>query len=82
MIKYRIMNNLVKIIKNEDGDFQQNPQWHLVQNDGGSNRSVCTGEVFGLGEGSAEYKFKSVAKGGISCPECIEIVKWFKTIKL
>lgn len=76
------MNTLVKIIKTEDGELQTNPKYHLVKSDGGSNRAVCTGEVFGYGEGSAEYKLKYTNKGGITCKECLEIIKWFKAIEL
>jgi hypothetical protein len=73
---------LVKILFNDDGEKQFSPKWHLVAQFGDSPRTVCTGEVFGVGEGSAVYKDKVVEKGGITCPECKKIIWWFKSIKL
>jgi hypothetical protein len=75
-------NHLVKILANEDGEKQESPQWHLVQNFGDARRTVCTGEVFGYGEGAAVYKEKFKEKGGITCESCIEIIKWYKSVKL
>jgi hypothetical protein len=71
---------LVKILVSDDGEKQDAPKWHLVQNFGDSPRTVCPGEVFGMGEGSAVFKEKNTGK--ITCHQCIEIVKWFKDIKL
>lgn len=75
------MNQLVKITHDEDGYEQVNPKWHIVNNMGDSPRALCTGEVFGLGEGSAQYKTKT-AERGITCPECIVMIKFFKQVKL
>lgn len=75
-------NHLVKIIVNEDGDKQDDPKWHLVHNFGDSCRTVCSGEVFGEGEGSAVYKEKFNEKGGVTCSSCLEIIKWYKSVKL
>lgn len=72
---------LVRIIQNEDGEMQESKNdWHLVQNIGDSPRVVCTGEVFGEGEGMAVFKEKITGK--ITCCNCIKIVKWYKSIKL
>ncbi len=76
------MNNLVKILFDDDGAKNENRNWHLVQSHGDATRTVCTGEVFGEGEGSAVYKKKQKEKGGITCPGCIRIIKWYKNIKL
>lgn len=73
---------LAKIIFNDYGEPEEKPKWHLVQTTGDSPRIVCTGEVFGFGEGTAVAKEKTSEKGGITCPDCIKIIKWFKEIKL
>lgn len=71
---------LVKFITDEDGGEAFNDHWHLVQTHGDAPRAVCSGEVFGFGESGAEYKDKH--KGRVTCPKCIEIVKWFKAVRL
>ena len=73
---------LVKIITDDDGEIQDNPKWHLVKYDGDAQRTVCTGDVFGFGEGSAIFKQKQSNKGGIACENCLSIIKWYKSIKL
>lgn len=75
-------NQLVKIIFDDDGEATNNDSWHLAVQPDGSPRTLCTGEVFGGGEGEAVYKTKSVERGGITCPKCLEIIKQFKAIKL
>jgi hypothetical protein len=75
--------NLVTILTDEDGlPHEKAGKWHLVQNFGDSSRTVCSGEVFGYGEGSATYKTKVVKRGGITCENCLRIIKWHKSIKL
>lgn len=71
---------LVKFITDDDGNKHTSKDWHLVRTEAGAPRSVCTGEVFGYGEGAAKYKEKYTGK--ITCVECKAIVKWFKSIKL
>lgn len=75
------MNHLVKILVNDDGQKDENPKWHLVSHFGDAHRTVCTGEVFGYGEGSAVFKEK-ISERGITCESCREIIEWFKKIKL
>jgi len=73
------METIVKLIKDEDGREYPNKYWHYVNYSGGSDATLCTGEVFGMGEGSAKYIEK---QGKITCPYCIEIIKKFQSIKL
>lgn len=75
-------HEVVKILVNEDGDKQHSPKWHLVIEHSGSLMALCTSEVFGYGEGSAEYKTKEVQRGGITCLRCLGIIKKFKRLKL
>jgi hypothetical protein len=75
-------NALVKILENEDGEKQRYAKWHLVVTWGDSPRTLCTGEVFGYGEGSAMFKRRFVESGGITCPECLKIIHEMKKIKL
>lgn len=71
---------LVKILVSDDGEKQPSPKWHLTDIFGDSDRALCTGEVYGYGEGSAIFQEKT--KGKITCTKCIEIVKFYKSIKL
>lgn len=72
--------HLVKMITDDDGEKHTSNHWHLVVNNDATDRTCCTGECFGLGEGSAVYKEKFTGK--ITCPNCIKIIKWYKAIKL
>ncbi len=73
---------VVKILANEDGEQEIDPKWHLVTIGGGSEMALCTGEVFGYGEGSAVYEKKKVERGGITCETCLQMLKLYKSIKL
>lgn len=75
------MNYLVKITHDEDGYKIDNPQWCYVFNLGDAPRALCSGQVFGFGEGSAKFRVKTVERG-ITCPECRNIIKHFKDVKL
>ncbi len=76
------MNYVVKILRNEDGEKVEKPVWCYVQNWGDSSRTLCGGEVFGMGEGSAEFDTKEVKRGGITCKQCLDIIHEMKSIKL
>jgi hypothetical protein len=71
---------VVKLITNDDGDKTDDKSWHLVVNTDGSDRTACSGEVFGEGESKA--MFKTNIDGKITCSKCRELVKWYKSIKL
>lgn len=77
------MNELVKIIRDDDGALTGNDSWHLVDptNDQGS-ASLCTQEFFGYGESSVEYETKTAKRGGITCHECLRKIRLMKAIKL
>lgn len=74
-------HKLVKILTDEDGE-KQPPHWHFVYATAGSEHALCSGQVFGSGEGLATFKEKIVQSGGITCPDCKHIIKMFKTIRL
>lgn len=76
------MNHLVKIIKDEDKFKIDNPKWCLVVFAAGSPMALCSGQVFGEGEGDAVYKEKWIKQGGITCPKCLTQIMFFKSIKL
>lgn len=78
------MHSLVKITRDDDGiKIEKSDQkWCLIVNSAGSPMTLCSGEVFGVGEGSAEFKQKEVAKGGITCELCKERIRFYKSIKL
>lgn len=70
---------VVKITRDEDGVKRDSPKWCYVTDWSDSRRTLCSGEVFGYGEGSAEYQDK---EGYITCPECIARIKELQSIKL
>lgn len=75
-------HEVVKILVNNDGDTVDDPKWCYSFEVSGSSVTLCSGEVFGYGEGNAEYKTKVVAKGGITCNDCLSIIREIKSIKL
>lgn len=75
-------NQLVQISVTDDGEETKDSRWHYVTQPDGSPRTLCGGEAFGFGEGEAVYKTKTVERGGITCDECLKIIKQFKAIKL
>lgn len=78
------MNRLVRITVNDDGDAQDTGHlWHLVDPaNGQGDAALCTGEFFGHGESRCEYEIKTAARGGITCPECLAILRLHKAVKL
>lgn len=73
---------LVKIIIDDDGQKIEKPVWHMVQNNGDAERTVCSGEVFGFGETSGQSIEKPFKKGGITCKNCKDVIRWYKSIPL
>jgi hypothetical protein len=78
------VNFLVMITKTEDGDIvpEGERKWCVLIDAAGSHMTLCSGEVFGLGEGAAEAQEKQVVRGGITCPICLRIVCDIKSIRL
>lgn len=70
---------VVKILVSEDGEKIPYAKWCLSWNKAGGRMTLCTGQFYGMGESSCKYKEKH---GKITCPECIEEIKMFKSIKL
>lgn len=75
------MHLLVKFITDDDGEPMA-PLWHFPMSIGDANRAICNGHVFGEGESRAKFKIKTVQRGGITCPECLAIIRSFKKVKL
>lgn len=76
------MNKTVRILQNDDGDEIHSPYWCLVVQPDGADRTLCTGEAFGAGESSVVFIERLTKKGGITCPKCLSIIKYYKSIKL
>ncbi|MBL4759385.1 MAG: hypothetical protein JKY80_00815 [Mariprofundaceae bacterium] len=72
---------LVKITVDEDG-YDEDSGWHYIGEAGGSECCLCDGQVFGLGEGDAEFKIKEVKRGGITCDKCLRIIREHKAVRL
>ena len=76
-------NQLVKIIINEDGIPEINPQWCLVDPANLTGpATLCTGEYIGSGESSCTYKEKYTKRGGITCELCLKKLKEYKSVRL
>lgn len=79
------MNQLAKQIVDDDGHRTDDESWHYVHIVNGDDAILCTGEFVddacSSGNGSL-YKRKKVARGGITCKRCLEVIKQFKAIRL
>lgn len=77
-------HELVKILVRESGEavLPEDQVWCLSWSLAGAAATFCTGEVFGEGEGHAQYETKTVKRGGITCPVCLQTIKEIKSIKL
>lgn len=77
------MNNLLKLLKDGDGDPVENGKWHIadqsVTND--TARILCTGESIDCDSYTVAAS-KAVLRGGITCNNCLATVKKYKDIKL
>ena len=78
------MNKLVMITKDDDGDIvpEHLRKWCVLDSFAGSHGPLCTGEVFGGGEGNAEALQKTTNRGGITCESCLKKIKYFKSVRL
>jgi len=52
--------------------------WCLVVN----GQQLCTGESISDGNYYQRFTTKERARGGITCPECLEMVREIKSVKL
>jgi len=79
------MNHLVKILIDDDGESipPEEQTWCLVSPNPicDTPRTLCKSEVLDI-DTDAVWKSKTVKKGGITCQDCIQIVKAFKAVKL
>jgi len=75
-------NHLVKIIIDDDGEPKDDPPWCLIVDNAGGDVTCCEGEYFGLGESLCVYELKTTKRGGITCPQCLQNIKFYKTVKL
>lgn len=72
-------NNVVKILTSEDGDIIKYAKWCLIDPaDFQGNSALCSKQYFGIGESSCQFKVK---KGRITCKDCLEKIKIYKSIK-
>jgi len=77
------VNSLVRIIRDDDGRETKDRAWHLVDPGNGQGpAALCTQEFFGEGESQCEYETKTAARGGITCTDCLRILKQYKAVKL
>jgi hypothetical protein len=77
------MNHLVKILSDDAGEERDKElqYWHLAIHNTGS-QTLCEGEFFGYGESGCIYRERTVERGGITCPKCIQFIDEIKAVKL
>lgn len=76
-------HEIIKMLTDDDGYKYYNTYWHLGNGSDSTGKSIlCTGEYYGFGESAATFKSRLVDKGGITCPDCLASIKYFKSIKL
>ncbi len=77
-------HKVVKILINEDGDKSDDNSWHYYSEGLSDFYVLCSMELLhdGCGVPDKNMKIKSVEKGGITCKDCLEIIKTIKSIKL
>jgi len=71
--------SLVKIKVCDDGSKNKYAKWCATNQFGDSVRSLCTAEAFGFGESDVKYDIKT--NGLVTCPKCIEMLKFYKQFK-
>lgn len=83
------MNTLAQQIINDDGDASEADElsWHFVDmiTPDHEARLLCTGEYIDAASSSgngSEYVTRHWKKGGVTCQDCLKIIKQFKAIKL
>lgn len=76
--------NIVKLFVEEDGNPYANDYWHLGVIDCGDPSVLCTGEYFGDGTGGIEIEGKDyvIDTGKVTCPLCLNRIKYMQTIRL
>lgn len=75
-------NELVRIIRGEDEGGDRDAPWHLVSPVVAESATLCGSEYFGCGQSDLECELKTTAKGGVTCQECLRIIKAIKAVKL
>ena len=71
-----------KITVTDDGEVIKDPKWCVVAFAQDTIRSLCTGDALD-GMSNAEYVVEDASKkGSITCPDCIDILKHYKSFKL
>jgi len=74
------MPHVVKITVDDDGEKTGRKTWCYVTEVAAGDCTLCGGEYFGEGDSSAKYVEKH--NGKITCPDCIDIIKKIKAIRL
>ncbi len=78
------MNHLAMITERDDGEVVPADErvWCLMTPYADGDQTFCTGEHFGFGEGGAIARVRSLPRGGITCPRCLEHIRAIKAVKL
>ncbi|EKP0311613.1 hypothetical protein ACTG16_22880 [Aeromonas sp. 23P] len=74
-------NHVVKLTSSEFGESHSS-EWHLVSPILSEPATLCGGEYYGEGQSHAQFEEKIVPKGGVTCEECLRIIRFMKATKL
>lgn len=64
-----------------DGGHSTDDKWHILAIGADDARILCSNLAIGAA-GDVELISKTVERGGITCPDCLNYVKTMKAIKL
>lgn len=74
-------HELVMLLTDDD-TIPVEPRWHWIDTNGSDPSTLCTQEYFGTGQSECTYKLKQVKRGGITCGDCMAILKEHKAVAL
>ena len=72
-------HTLVKVITTREGNYSSTEDYWCLNAYG---RQLCTGEYIEADGRWQQVEEKERAKGGITCPECLEMIKEIKKVRL
>jgi len=76
-------HDVIKIRFTPDGEKIERPKWCLVHQLCGDAAALCSGFFAeSSASGFEDAERKKVEKGGITCPDCLEIIRNIKAIRL
>lgn len=63
--------------KQEHEDVNELGGWHLNAQTGDGEFTACGNSIVDY-----DHTSKEVNKGGVTCPDCLELIRYYKSVKL